>query len=49
MILGDLINYKGGIVNLKIGLVIIRIKGREILINFNILLLGNDEIVLRMP
>jgi len=31
------------------GLVIIRIKGRMITINFNILLLGNNKAVLRMP
>jgi len=49
MILGDLINYKGGIINLEIGLVIIKIKGKEIMMNFNILLLGNNEAVLRMP
>jgi len=49
MILRDLINYKGGIINLEIGLVIIRIEGKEIIINFNILLLGNDEAVLGMP
>jgi len=49
MILGNLINYKGGIINLKTGLVIIRIKGKEITINFNILLLGNDKAVLGMP
>jgi len=49
MILGDLINYKGGIINLEIGLVIIRIEGKEIIINFDILLLGNDEVVLGMP
>jgi len=49
MILRDLINYREGIINLKIGLVIIRIKGREITINFNILLLGNDKAVLGMP
>jgi len=46
MILGDLVNYRGGIINLEIGLVIIRIKGKEITINFNILLLGNDKVVL---
>ena len=46
MILGDLINYRGGIINLEIGLVIIRIEGKEITINFNILLLGNDKVVL---
>jgi len=49
MILRDLINYKGGIINLKIGLVIIKIERKEIIINFNILLLGNDEAVLGMP
>jgi len=49
IILGDPINYKGGIINLKIGLVIIRIKGKEITINFDILLLGNDKVVLEMP
>jgi len=49
IILGDLINYRGGIINLEIGPVIIRIKGKEIMINFNILLLGNNEAVLGMP
>jgi len=49
MILGNLINYRGGIINLEIGLVIIRIKGKEIIMNFNILLLGNDKAVLGMP
>jgi len=49
MILGDLINYRGGIINLEIGLITIRIKGKEIIINFNILLLGNDKAVLGMP
>jgi len=49
MILGDLINYRGGIINLETGLVIIRIEGKEITINFNILLLGNNKAVLRMP
>jgi len=48
IILGDLINYRGGIINLKIGLVIIKIEGREIMINFDILLLGNNKVVLRM-
>jgi len=48
MILRDLINYKEDIINLEIGLVIIRIKGKEVTINFNILLLGNNEVVLRM-
>jgi len=49
IILGDLINYRGGIINLEIRLVIIRIKEKEITMNFNILLLGNDEAVLGMP
>jgi len=49
MILRDLINYRGGIINLEIWLVIIKIKGKEIIINFNILLLGNNEAVLGMP
>jgi len=40
MILGDLINYKEGIINLEIGLVIIKI---------NILPLGSDKAVLGMP
>jgi len=49
MILGDLINYRGGIINLKTGLVTIRIEGKEIIINFDILLLGNNKAVLGMP
>jgi len=49
IILKDLINYKGGIINLETGLIIIRIKRKEVTINFNILLLGNDEVVLGIP
>jgi len=49
MILRDLINYKEGIINLEIGLVMIRIKGKEIMMNFNILPLGNNKAVLGMP
>jgi len=49
MILGNPINYKGGIINLEIELVMIRIEGKEIIMNFDILLLGNDEVVLGMP
>jgi len=49
MILKDLINYRGGIINLKIGLIIIKIERKEVTINFNILLLGNDKAVLGMP
>ena len=36
-------------VNLEIGLFNIKIKGRTIIMNFNILLLGNNKAVLRMP
>jgi len=46
MILKNLINYRGGIINLEIKLVIIRIKRKEVIINFNILLLGNNKTVL---
>jgi len=49
IILRDLINYRRGIINLEIGLVIIKIEGKEIMINFNVLLLGNDKAVLGMP
>ena len=49
IILKKLINYKGGIINIKIELVIIKIKGRIIIINFNILLLENNKVVLGMP
>jgi len=49
MILGDLIINKGGMINLKTRLVIIRIKGKIIIVNFNILPLKNDEVVLGMP
>jgi len=49
IILKYLINYKGGIINLEIGLVIIRIERKEVTINFDILPLGNNKVVLRMP
>ena len=49
MILRDLINYREGIINLEIGLVIIKIEGKEIIMNFNILPLGNNKAVLGMP
>jgi len=49
IILKDLINYGGNIINIKIKLVIIKIKRRMIIINFFILLLGNDKVVLEMP
>ena len=49
IILEDLIAYRGGIINLKIGLIQIVIKERPVIISFNILLLGKDEVVLGMP
>jgi len=49
IILKDLINYRENIINLEIGLVIIKIKRKEVIINFNILLLGNNKAVLGMP
>jgi len=49
IILKDLINYRGGIINLEIGLVIIEIEEKEIIMNFDILLLGNNKVVLGMP
>jgi len=49
MILENLINYRGGIINLETGLVMTRIEGREITMNFDILPLGNNKVVLGMP
>jgi len=49
IILGDLIAYRGGIINLKIGPIQITIKGRPVKISFNILLLGRDKVVLGIP
>jgi len=48
-ILGDLIIYKDGIIQLEIGLVKIKVKGRKIVILFNILPLGKDKVVLGIP
>jgi len=36
-------------INIETGLITIRIEGRTIIMNFNILLLGNDKAVLGMP
>jgi len=49
IILENLINYRKDIINLEIELVIIKIKGKKVIINFNILLLGNNKTVLGMP
>jgi hypothetical protein len=47
-ILEDLILYKDSIINIKTKPVQVNIKGRDIIINFNILLLGQDEVVLEI-
>jgi hypothetical protein len=39
-ILGDLVLYKDSIINLKTKPVQVNIKGRDVIVNFNILLLG---------
>jgi len=49
MILRDPINYRRGIINLEIGPVIIKIEGKKVIINFDILPLGNDKAVLGIP
>jgi len=49
IILRNLINYRGGVINIEMELIIIKIKGKEITISFNILLLENDKIVLGIP
>jgi len=49
MILRNLINYKEGVINIETELIIIRIEGKEIIISFNILLLGNNKAVLGIP
>jgi len=49
IILKNLINYKGKVINMETELIIIKIKGKEITISFNILLLSNNKVVLRMP
>jgi hypothetical protein len=47
-ILGDLVLYRDGIINLETGLVQVNIKRHNIMVNFNILLLGQDKAVLGM-
>jgi len=49
MILGNLIIYGNGIIYIKIGIIPVKIKGRLVAINFNILPLGNNKAVLGMP
>jgi len=49
IILGNLINYEGEVINIETELIIIKIEGKEITMNFNILLLSNNKVVLKMP
>jgi hypothetical protein len=48
MILGELVLHKDRMINLEIRLIQINIKGRDIIVNFNILPLRQDEAVLGM-
>jgi hypothetical protein len=48
MILGDPVLYRDRIINLETGLVQVNIKGKDIIVNFNILLLGQNKAVLGM-
>ena len=47
-IVGDLISYGNGIINIEIGLVRLKIRGKEIVILFDILPLGNNKVILEM-
>ena len=48
-ILGDPITYRDGIIWLKVGLLSIKLEKQIIEMSFNILPLGNDKAVLRIP
>ena len=48
-ILGDLIFYKNKVIYIKIEPLKLKIKGWRVVINFNILLLGNNKAVLEIP
>ena len=45
---GDLILYKNGIIYFKIGLVELEIKGKNVIVSFDVLLLRKDKAVLGM-
>ena len=49
MILGDLISYKNKIIYIKTKPVELSIKRQRVIISFNILLLGKDKAVLKIP
>jgi len=46
---GDPILYGNGIIHFKTGLVELEIKGQKVVVSFNILLLGKNKAVLKMP
>ena len=48
MILEELVLYKDNIINLKTELIQVNIKGRNVTVNFNILLLGLNKAVLKI-
>jgi len=48
-ILGDLILYKDGMIYFETGLVELEIKGKHIIMSFNVLLLKKNKAVLGMP
>ena len=48
IILEKLVLYRDNIINLKIGLIQVNIKGQSTIINFNILLLELDKAVLKI-
>jgi hypothetical protein len=45
---GDPVPYRDRMINLETGPVQVNIKGRDIMVNFDVLLLGQDEAVLGM-
>ena len=47
-ILGELVLYRDNIINLKTRPIQVNIKGQNIIVNFNILLLGIDKAVLKI-
>ena len=48
IILKKPITYKNGIINLKVGPILVNIKGWSVIVNFNILLLRTDKVVLKI-
>ena len=46
---GDLILYRDRMIYFKTGLVKLEVKGRYVVMSFNVLLLGKNKVVLKMP